>query len=162
MPSLKHSSMDTRLIFETLESNRKRLAAILADTPESVLQEIPEGFNNNIWWNAAHTLVVQQLLCYRLSGLPVYVDEDLVKKYSKGTFPGAIPGAESREHIRQELLRTVSLLEEDFQAGKFKTYREYTTSAGVTLRSIEDGLLFNLYHEGLHMGTVLSLLKVCK
>ena len=74
--------MDTRMIFDTLQSNRKRLVSILADTPERILQHVPEGFNNNIWWNAAHTLVVQQLLCYRLSGLPVNVEEDLIVQYS--------------------------------------------------------------------------------
>ena len=72
-----------------------------------------------------------------------------------------LPGAETRKEVANALIRTVAVLEEDYKADRFKTYRPYTTSAGVTLKSIEDALFFNLYHEGLHMGTILSLLKVC-
>ena len=152
--------MDTELIFNTLLSNRKRLVQILDDTPENMLSEVPEGFNNNIWWNMAHTLVVQQLLCYKLSGLPMYVGEGLIRDYSKGTFPGDLPDLQVRQEVSQTLVRTVDHLKADYNAGKFRSYHAYTTSAGVTLRTIEDGLHFNLYHEGLHMGTIQALLKV--
>jgi len=152
--------MDAELIFNTLLSNRKRLVQILDDTPESILSEVPEGFNNNIWWNVAHTLVVQQLLCYKLSGLPMHVEEGLIKTYSKGTFPGDLPGLQIRREVSQALVRTVDQLRADYTGGAFRSYQAYTTSAGVTLRTIEDGLHFNLYHEGLHMGTIQALLKV--
>ena len=151
--------MDAQLIFDTLQSNRKRLVQILEDTSESTLSEVPEGFNNNIWWNVAHTLVVQQLLCYKLSGLPMYVEEDLIRDYSKGTFPGDLPNLQIRREVSQALVRTVDHLKADYKAGKFRSYQAYTTSAGVTLRTIQDGLHFNLYHEGLHMGTIQALLK---
>ncbi len=46
------------------------------------------------------------------------------------------------------------------RAGRFETYREYRTTPGVVLASVEDALRFNLYHEGLHLGSVLALRKL--
>ncbi|TNF67782.1 MAG: DinB family protein [Bacteroidetes bacterium] len=151
--------MNESFVFQTLLKQRKHLARILTETSPEHLQRIPDGFNNNIWWNAAHTLVVQQLLCYRLSGLPMHIDNDLAAAYSKGTFPGTLPEARIREKICDLLTSTVGQLRRDFEEGIFKEYTSYTTSAGVTLENIEDAILFNLYHEGLHMGTILALLK---
>jgi hypothetical protein len=31
------------------------------------LNKIPEGYNNNLIWNIAHVVVVQQMLVYKLS-----------------------------------------------------------------------------------------------
>ena len=154
--------MNASFIFHTLLKHRKRLARILQETAPEHLAMVPKGFNNNIWWNAVHSLVVQQLLCYKLSGLPLYVESSLVADYSKGTFPGSLPDPEGRDAICELLIRTPDQLEQDYQDGKFGQYTPYTTSAGVTLQNIDDGILFNLYHEGLHMGTILSLLKVVR
>ena len=51
-------------------------------------------------------------------------------------------------------------MQEDYAKGLFKDYTEYTTSANVTLSSVDDAIIFNVYHEGLHLGAILSLLKV--
>ena len=154
--------MNESFVFHTLFKSRKRLVQILSETSPKHLEMVPEGFNNNIWWNAVHTLVVQQLLCYKLSGLPLHIDDTLVAAYSKGSFPGALPESGARETICDLLISTPEQLEQDYQKGMFKDYTPYTTSAEVTLRNIQDGILFNLYHEGLHMGTILSLLKVVR
>ena len=50
-------------------------------------------------------------------------------------------------------------LEEDYNAGIFKDYTSYTTSIGVTLNSVKEAIPFNLYHEGIHLGIILQLLK---
>jgi hypothetical protein len=152
--------MNEAFVFQTLLKQRKRLSQILSETTPEHLSLVPEGFNNNIWWNAVHTLVVQQLLCYKLSGLPMYIETSLAGAYSKGTFPGDLPESGLRDRICDLLMSTPLQLEQDYKNGRFREYTPYTTSAGVTLESIEDGILFNLYHEGLHMGAILSLLKV--
>jgi len=154
--------MNEAFVFQTLGKSRKRLAQILSETSPRHLEEVPEGFNNNIWWNGVHILVVQQLLCYKLSGLPLHIDGALVATYSKGTFPGALPEAGARDQVIGLLTSTSSQLEQDYLEGIFKEYTPYTTSAGVTLTNIQEGMLFNLYHEGLHMGTILSLLRAVR
>ena len=140
--------------------HRTNLARILETTPEADLARIPEGFRNNIWWNIAHALVVQQLLCYKLSGLPLLIEDDLVAAYSKGSFPGELPDQKYRKQVARLLVKTVDDLQSDYEKSVFKSYTTYKTSAGFTLSSIDEALQFNLYHEGLHLGVILSLIKV--
>ena len=42
---------------------RKNLLDLLQNTSEKDLLTIPDGFNNNIYWNIAHCIAQQQLLC---------------------------------------------------------------------------------------------------
>ena len=64
---------------------RKNLLNILQTTSEKDLLTIPDGFNNNIYWNIAHCVAQQQLLCYYLSGNQFRIDKYWVETYKKGT-----------------------------------------------------------------------------
>jgi hypothetical protein len=41
-----------------------------------------EGYSNNLIWNIAHIIVVQQMLVYK-SGLPMMISDEMVEKYKK-------------------------------------------------------------------------------
>ena len=58
------------------------------------------------------------------------------------------------------LISTADWAKEDSEAGLFQNFQEYTTSLNVTLRNAEDALAFNVFHEGLHLGSILGLQKV--
>ncbi|NNL10061.1 MAG: DinB family protein, partial [Croceitalea sp.] len=77
-------------LFIIAQQNRKILYQYLKNTPKEALFLVPKGFNNNIWWNIAHVVVTQQKLVYGLSGLPLVIDDALVKKYEKGTYPKGV------------------------------------------------------------------------
>ena len=145
--------------FNVTLQNSTRLFNYLKETPKEVLLQIPHGFRNNIWWNIAHVVVTQQLLVYKLGGQPMQVDGVLVEKFKKGTIPDGTATEEEMEQVANLLLSTVERMQEDYRKGLFNGYTEYTTSANVTLSSVDDAIIFNLYHEGLHLGTILSLLK---
>ncbi len=146
-------------VFITTQQNRKLLYQLLTKTPKEVLVQIPEGFRNNIWWNIAHILVTQQLLVYRRSGLPIQIDEWMIDAFKKGTIPNEEPTDDAIEDVAAYLLSTSELMQQDYENGLFTEYDEYTTSLKVTLSTTEDAMVFNLLHEGLHLGVVLSLLK---
>lgn len=147
-------------IFNTTLQNRKLLYKILDNTPREQLLEIPKGFRNNIWWNIAHVVVTQQLLVYKFSELKVRIPEQFVEKFKKGTVPdGSATDAEIKE-IGDFLISTAEWAKEDYGNGLFKNFNEYTTSLKVTLRSVEDAMTFNVFHEGLHLGAILGLQKV--
>ncbi len=146
-------------VFITTQQNRKLLYQLLTKTPKEVLVKIPEGFRNNIWWNIAHILVTQQLLVYRRSGLPIQIDEWMIDAFKKGTVPNEEPTDDAIEDVAAYLLSTSELMQQDYENGLYTEYDEYTTSLKVTLSTTEDAMVFNLLHEGLHLGVVLSLLK---
>ncbi|MGI9551232.1 MAG: DinB family protein [Aurantibacter sp.] len=146
-------------LFDITLQNRKILYKVLKNTPKDQLLKIPQGYRNNIWWNIAHIVVTQQRLVYKLSGLPMHVPTELVDKFKKGTVPDGRASDEEIELIKGFLFSTVGRAEEDYKNGLFKGYDECTTSANVTLRNVDDALAFNVFHEGLHLGTILSLRK---
>ena len=149
-------------LFDITLQNRKNLYRLLEHLPKDQLLKIPEGYPNNIWWNITHVLVTQQLLVYKFSGLQMRIPDELVDKFKKGTVPDGTSTDEEMKVVAGFLLSAVEWSQEDYFNGLFKTYNEYTTSASVTLRNVEDAIAFNAYHEGLHMGTILSLRKMLK
>ncbi|MEP2278668.1 DinB family protein [Maribacter sp.] len=146
-------------LFGIMLQNRKNLHAILTETPKEKLLKIPEGFNNNVYWNIAHTVATQQLLIYKLSGLQMRIPNDFVAKFSKGTVPDGTATEEEMMMVADFLISTVEWLVEDYDTALFQTFNEYTTSAKVTLKNVDDAIVFNLLHEGLHLGQISLLLK---
>ncbi len=127
------------------------------------LNKIPKGFNNNIIWNIGHIVVTAQLLAYKLSGLPMQVSDDMVNKYRKDTKPeGAVSKAEV-DDIKDLLFSTMETLEADYKRGVFKEYNTYTVSTtGNTLTNIDEALQFILFHESMHLGYILALVRAVK
>ena len=123
------------------------------------LNKIPQGFKNNIVWNIAHLTVTQQLLCYKLSGLNCLVTEEMIADFQKGTAPNQPISKVAFEAITAQFLQLPLRLEEDYNKGIFKNYSEYKTSVNITLNSVEDAIMFNTYHEGIHLGIILQLMK---
>lgn len=140
--------------------NRKALYKYLTEIPREELLKIPQGFNNNIWWNIAHVVVTQQLLVYKLSNLQMRVEDHLVDKFKKGTKPDGTATDEEIKIIANYLISTVEWTRQDLENGLFKEFDEYTSSANVTLSNVTDALAFNVFHEGIHLGAIWALQKV--
>src|SRR5690554_7836015 len=92
------------------------------------LNKVPKGFNNNIIWNVAHTIVTQQLLVYNLSGLPMLVPNNLVEMYRKGTKPECDVTQAEVDTIKSLLFSTLEKTQEDYGNKLFKNYTEYTVT----------------------------------
>jgi hypothetical protein len=146
--------------FETTRLSRKMVAPFLENYTLEQLNKIPEGYNNNLIWNIGHIVVVQQLLVYKLSGLPISVSDEMVAKYMKGTKPEHIATQVDVDEIKALLFKTLDQTEADYSAKKFNAFQEYPTSTGLILKSAEDALAFNCFHEGLHIGVIMSIRKL--
>lgn len=142
--------------FQAFQQVRKNLYNLLVTTDPKELILIPDGFNNNVYWNIAHTVATQQLLHYYLSGNPFRIDQYWIETYKKGTLPNLNVSATEIEDLGFLLLETSKILIKDYDADFFPEYTPYTTSFGLELRSIQDAIIFNNMHESLHMGYVLA------
>ncbi|MBP0905584.1 DinB family protein [Mariniflexile gromovii] len=148
---------------EVLPNTRKAFNRIIEKTSLEDLNRIPNGFNNNIIWNIGHIVVTQQLLAYKLSGLALMVNDELVGKYRKDTKPEGDVTQEEVNEIKALLFSTVEKTKEDYNSGLFKNYQEYTVSTtGNTLTNIDEAFQFIMFHEGIHLGYVMALLRAIK
>ncbi len=144
---------------EITRTNRRLLQNILENYSLEQLNKVPEGFRNNLIWNIAHVVVTQQLLMYKLSGLSMMIDDAMVNAYKKGSKTEGMVTQEEVDKVKALLFSTLDQTEKDFEAGIFKGFKEYPTSTGFVLKSIDDAMNFNNFHEGIHLGYILALKK---
>ena len=145
--------------FEILIKSRELILKVIENLTNEQLNKIPKGFNNNIIWNIAHLMVTQQLLCYKFAGLKCLVSEEMIENFRKGTAPTYTVLNDEVNLIIARFQELPKQLKKDYDRGLFDNYKEYTTSVNVTLRNIDDAIYFNTYHEGIHMGIILQLIK---
>ena len=121
--------------FEANRTSRKMLHSYFENYTLEQLNKIPDGYSNNLIWNLGHIIVTQQLLVYKLSGLPMSVSDEMVEKYRKGTRPEQDATQDEAEEIKALLFATVDQAEADYNNGVFVNYQEYPTSTGFILKS---------------------------
>jgi len=146
--------------FYIQKENRKIVATILDKYTDEQLNKIPKGFKNNLIWNIAHLLVTQQLLTYALAGLDCLVSKEMIKKFGKGSFPQTSIKRNEINTIKEQLIPIIEKSEDDYKKGLLSNFKPYTTSLGNTLNTIEDAIQFATFHEGIHLGIILSLKKL--
>ena len=143
--------------FDTLRTTRRSLADLVDAMSPEMRTTIPDGFNNHVLWNVGHLAVTEQLLTYGLADQPLGVSVEMLAAFRKGTSPREWSRAWTWDEVRGPFLTLPDQTEADARAGRFASFREYRTTPGVVLRSVEDALRFNLYHEGIHLGAILAL-----
>ena len=145
--------------FDVAIKNRTLLKSFIENHTLEELNKVPNGFNNNIIWNIAHTIVTQQILVYRLSGLPMLLSEEMVDTFKKGTKTERNLSQAEVDTIKGLLFSPIEKTKEDYDSKVFQTYNQYTVSTKSTLSNVEDAISFNNFHEGIHLGYILELRK---
>lgn len=146
--------------FDITLKNRQILKSFIENFTLEELNKIPEGFNNNIIWNIAHLIVTQQLLVYKLSGLPMVVSDEMVKLYIKGSKPEHYVTQEEVDEIKNLLFSPIEKTKQDYENKVFKNYHEYTVTTKSTLTCVEEAIEFINFHEGIHLGYILAMKRV--
>ena len=154
---LNFKTMETA--FRINETSRKVLLGFLEKYSIEELNKIPEGFSNNLIWNIGHIIVVQQLLVYKLSGLPTMVSNEMIEKYQKGTKPEHNVTQEEVDEIKVLLFSTLEKTKQDFAENIFQNYLEFTSMSGFTMKSAANAIEFNNYHEAVHTGIMMQIRK---
>lgn len=147
---------------DILQATRANILKQIDGISLEQLNVIPDGYNNNLIWNAAHVAVTQQLLCYAMSGLEVKLPKETIAAYRKGAKPERAVTQAEVDQIKEWLTASIDWLATDLKAGIFQSYKEYQTSYGFKLTSIEDAVSFNNVHEGMHLGYMIALKKHLK
>jgi hypothetical protein len=149
-----------KIQFDILTKTRAIVLHYIKGLSLDQLHVIPEGFTNNIAWNIAHIVVTQQLLHYGLSEKYCLVSDELIAAYKKGTKPTRQFTQEEFDEVLDLFKGLPNTLEEDYEAGIFTEYSAYKTSTGFVIDSMEKAIIFNNFHESLHLGVIMSLKKL--
>ena len=123
------------------------------------LNTIPAGMSNNLIWNIGHVIVSQQKLVYALSGLPMHISDSLFEKYQNGSRPDGKTTQTEVDEIKKLLSEMVEKTKADFENGIFKEFHPYQTKTGFHLGTLKEAMEFNNYHEGIHLGIMMSIKK---
>jgi len=90
------------------------------------------------------------------------ISEELVRKYEKGTFPSGRPDAAEVKEISELLFTLHDKTVEDYENKIFEGFKSYMTTPKIELNSVEDAIAFNSFHEGLHLGSIMALMRAVK
>lgn len=136
---------------------REHLLGVLAPLTLAQVNRIPEGFNNNLVWNAAHCYVTQVLLTEGLGGhgtgdLPA----DFVAAYRKGGRPTGDVTAEELTFVKTGLAGGTERLRRVLAEADWSSFTPYATSYGVVVDDVAGAVRFNNVHEGMHYGVMLA------
>ncbi|WP_223032479.1 DinB family protein [Hanstruepera marina] len=146
--------------FDITLKNRNILESILDSCSLDQLNKVPKGFGNNIIWNIAHVIATQQILIYRLSGLPYVVSNEFIERFKKGTKPERDLSQVEVDEIKSLLFTPIEKTKMDYNNNVFKDFEEYTVSTKSTLTCVQEAIDFNNFHEGIHLGSILALRKL--
>ncbi|MDB5118803.1 MAG: DinB family protein [Sphingobacteriales bacterium] len=147
---------------ENLKSVREFILNFTHDLTTEQLNEIPEGFSNNIIWNIAHLISAQQGVCYMRSGLPIVTEDKYFTLYKPGTKPEEFVDAAEIARIKELLLTTLAEFQLDYEQNAFVNYKIWTTRYGVEIINIDDIINFLEFHDGLHIGYIMALKRCIK
>lgn len=145
--------------FRIWETSRSIYLKFLENYSLEQLNTIPAGMSNNLIWNIGHVIVSQQKLVYALSGLPMYIPDSLFEKYQNGSRPDGKTTQVEVDEIKKLLSEMVEKTKSDFENGIFKEFHPYKTKTGFYLGTLKEAIEFNNYHEGIHLGIMMSVKK---
>lgn len=144
--------------FEITEKTRHIFNSFLEEYSLKQLTKIPVGFSNSMYWNIKHVVVTQQLLVYKLSGLPMQLSEEEIEAYKKGSSPADTSVSQIDVAVlKKQLFSTLEQTQRDYNKGLFKQFSPYTVSTNTTLHNVEEAIEFNNFHEGIHLGVLFGL-----
>lgn len=145
--------------FNINQTSRMVLLNFLENHSLEQLNAIPEGFSNNLIWNIGHSIVVQQMLVYKLSDLSMMISDEMADKYKRGSKPEHSVSQKEVDEMKVLLFSTIEKTKKDFREKLFQTYNEFTSMSGFTMKSATDAIEFNNYHEALHLGIMMQIRK---
>ncbi len=146
--------------FQLIKDTRQNVLKLLSEGNTERLFNIPEPFNNHIFWNAAHLMATHQLLLYTFSNSKERLNQEFIKKYTKGTTPDQKFYEEDLEFVITHLIPSFEESITDFQDGYFGEYKPLQTSFGSTINSVEEAFQYIVLHEAMHFGQMKMIEKL--
>ncbi|WP_069659034.1 DinB family protein [Arcticibacter eurypsychrophilus] len=148
--------------FYTIKAIRENFLKLISDLSIESLNEIPEGFNNNIIWNLGHIIASQQIICYELTDNIPLIESQYISDYRNGTKPERFINNTELEVMKSNLLSTIDRTEIDLLNNLFENFKVKQLQLGLKLERIQDSLNYVPVHDATHLGYSLALKRIIK
>ena len=102
----------------------------------------------------------QQGLCYKRTGTELRVTDEFIKTYVSGSKPERFISEAEYEELKGLFFSTLEALQVDYDAHKFDNYEAVNTRYNVPVSNIDEAIAFLPFHDGLHIGYIMSLRKL--
>lgn len=151
-------------IFKFIIESRQAFIRLVDSLSEEELNQIPEGFNNNIIWNFGHIVVSTQILCYVRTG--VWEDASRIKyldAYKKDSKPSYPVGKAEIEDLKALAITSIEEIKALYDKGGFDNMQAYSTATfGSTMDNFAHVLVTTSGHDNLHYGYAIAQKRAIK
>jgi len=89
----------------------------------------------------------------------MHISDSLFEKYQNGSRPDGKTSQIEVDEIKKLLSEMVEKTKVDFESGIFKEFHPYQTKTGFYLGTLKEAMEFNNYHEGIHLGIMMTIKK---
>lgn len=147
------------ILFNQLKSYREDVLHLLEEVSDLDAEVIPTGFKNNIRWNAGHIYLDQYLWIEHLTKEKSEIPEPFRTWFGYGTSPKDFTNKTPSLKELKILLKS--------QPDKIKELyghrlEEEFPPTEMGMFTIEQVLVRTIYHEGMHLQTIIDIKKLLK
>ncbi len=153
--------MSNTFIFDWLARNRQNMLKHLDRIPTEQLTVIPEDFNNNIYWQFGHIVMVADSILYGLSGQTCKLPQTYATFFAPNTRPSDWHGEPPAwEDVLSVFNSQIDELRVAFQGKLNDPVAVADNFAGA--KTVHDLLELNLSHEASHAGMINAMTRLLK
>ena len=146
--------------FKLIEFGQQNILKMHEGLTIQQLNKVPQGLNNNLVWNYAHTIASVQMICYFRAGLPIRLNEEFVNKYKAGTKPEAFVSIEEYNSFRDLAIEGLEKLKADYSNSFFAGFKPFKTIAGFDIPDFDYAIRYAGHHFGVHQGVTTVIKKL--
>ena len=148
-----------KVIFNQLSAFREDLLYVLEDVTEEEAELIPNGFRNNIRWNMGHILLDQYTWIYFQLN-----EETPYKEWEKFFGFGTTPDDFTKETPNYSELLTLLKTQPNYIRETFmnRLSEKLLKVTELEMSTVGEVLPRTMYHEGLHIGTIMAIKKLIR
>jgi uncharacterized damage-inducible protein DinB len=145
------------VLFNQLESYRSYILGVVNTVTLEQAEVIPAGFKNNIRWNLGHIYLDQYLWIQAVTKEKADVPEQFQTWFGYGTSPANFTGeTPSLEELKQLLKEQPSRIKDMYR----DRLEEEFAPTEMGMHTIEQVLVRTIFHEGMHLQTILDIKKL--
>lgn len=144
-------------LFFQLKTLRGMVKQSFEDTDESIVEIVPAGFNNNLYWHYGHIAVMMEGELVRLTGK----DDSLHKRFAKHFMTGTSPDdfdddTPTLDEVEERLDNQVS----EYEAVTGDKLEGKLDEEFLGMTESYELAAFMILHEGLHAGKVQEMKRL--